>query len=267
MARINIGGRSITTDEIQDLLATDHPMVQQFRFEQTRGYRSEALHFALHIVPRAGVRYLQQRDAHGQRICSPVGRVGGADKPPAWNTLTGGERIGQGNRAIWLEGDELVAENCTFFPNQEFNDLGIGSALYVAMERFYRQLGIQRVTLLAVDVGVYVWARQGFAFAESGLGGRVADLQRLVHQHDPAASIDRGRFHESWDLANYDHAGLVIDDYRVGKAFMLGHAPAWHGVRYLDEPLYVETAEASRRETFSRLPAKIEGAPLGLAIR
>jgi hypothetical protein len=255
MSRIQIGGRSITTTEIQELLATDHPMVEQFRFESSRGYRGESLGFTLHIIPRRGVRYAQQRDARGRRV------------EPVWRTLTGQETIGQGNRAIWLEGDELVAENCTFFPNQEFNDLGIGSALYASMERFYRHLGIRRVTLLAVDVGVYVWARQGFAFeSRARVSGLVKELERFVHEHGGSATLDPARFQESWDLANYDLAGLTIDGYRAGKAFMLTRAPPWHGTKYLDDARHNEVAEASRRETFARLPDKIEGAPATLAV-
>lgn len=257
MHRIEIGGASISTDEIQDLLATDHPMVERFQFEQTHGFRSEGLHFALQILPRAGVRYQQLRDGQGRRLAQPV-----------WRTLTGDERIGEGNRAIWREGAELVAENCTFFPNQEFNDLGIGSALYVSLERFYRQLGIRRVTLLAVDVGVYVWARQGFAFAEGAMPrGLVRDLRTFVQQQGGGDDLDLGSFGESWDLANCDVPGLSVEGYRAGKAFMLRQAPAWHGIKWLDEPEHNEVAEASRRETFARLPEKIEGAPAALAVR
>jgi len=257
MGVIEIGGRTITDDEIQQLLATDHPMVARFRFEQTHGYGREGLHFALHIEPRAGVRYLQQRDASGRRV------------EPRRCILDGTETIGQGNRAIWQEGGELVAENCTFFPNQEFNDLGVGSALYVAMERFYRELGIRRVSLLAVDVGVYVWARQGFAFGdEQSVGPLSRDLERFVREHDEGQRpFDRGRFGASWDLANYDHHGLEIDGYRAGKAFMLARAPAWHGVKLLGDPRHDAVAEASRAETFARLPDKIEGAPAKLAVR
>jgi hypothetical protein len=257
MARIEIGGTSISTDEIHDLLATDHPMVERFQFEQTHGFRSGGLHFALQILPRAGVRYQQLRDAQGHRLEQPV-----------WRTLTGNETIGEGNRAIWREDGELVAENCTFFPNQEFNDLGIGSALYVALERFYRQLGIRRVTLLAVDVGVYVWARQGFAFAEGGVpAGLVRDLRGYVQQHGGGDDLVLSSFGESWDLANCDVPDLSVEGYRVGKAFMLRQAPAWHGIKWLDEPEHNDVAEASRRETFARLPETIEGAPAELAVR
>jgi hypothetical protein len=256
MALIEIGDHTLTTDAIQELLATDHPMVDRFQFEQTHSYRHDGLAFALHIEPRAGVTYMQQRDGRGQRI-EPVER-----------TLGGGEIIGQGNRAIWREGGELVAENQTFFPNQEFNDLGIGSALYVSLERFYRHLGIRLVTLLAVDVGVYVWARQGFAFAERGVvHGQAAELRRYVREHDPSVSLDGEALDESWDLANYDHPGLSIDGYRPGKAFMLDRASVWHGVKVLDDPRHNEVAEASRRETFARLPDKIDGAPGELAVR
>ena len=256
MERIEIGDQTLTTGEIQDLLATDHPMVTQFRFEAVRGRDRENLSFALHIIPRAGVRYLQQRDARGRRV------------RPNWQTLTGQEVIGQGNRSIWLEGDELVAENSTFFPNQEFNDLGIGSALYVSMERLYRRLGIRRVTLLAVDVGVYVWARQGFGFAERGTHGSFAgDLKRFVREHDRSLPFNRSRFEHSWDFANYDLPGVEIDKYRLGKAFMLSEASPWYGTKHLGDDLHDEIAEASRRETFSRLPYKIDGATPDLAVR
>ena len=67
MARIDIGDQSTTTNEIQDLLVTDHPMVEQFRFEPSRGYGG-GLDFALQIIPKAGVRYQQQRNDRGQRI-------------------------------------------------------------------------------------------------------------------------------------------------------------------------------------------------------
>jgi len=251
MARIQIGPHSLTTNEIQDLLTTGHPMVAQFRFDP-ESHRGERLYFALRIVPRAGVRYQQQRNSHGNRI------------QPRWQTLSGHDRIGEGNRVIWSEGDELVAENCTFFPNQEFNDLGIGSALYTSMERFYRHLGIRRVTLLAVDVGRYVWARQGFAFSEADAGSLVPQLERFAA--DQEDDIDAEKLVESWDFANYD-CGHEVDGYRAGKAFMLRHAPPWYGVKWLDDDTHNAVAEASRRETFARLPNKIEGAPAELAVR
>jgi len=256
MPRYEIGPHSISGDEIQDLLATDHPMVAQFRFEQTGRGRADGISFALKIIPRGGVRYQQLRDGGGHRI------------KPVWRTLNGSEEVGQGNRAIWLEGEELVAENCTFFPNQEFNDLGIGSALYVAMERFYRHLGIRRVNLLAVDIGVYVWARQGFAFNERGAAaGLSTSLRHYLDEHGAVDSYEPARFQESWDFANCDAAGLQIRGYRAGKAFMLDVAPPWYGVRHLDDPVYQAVAEASRRETFARLPDKIEGAAGALAVR
>ena len=35
MTKVEIGDQTLSLHEIQDLLATDHPMVEQFRFEQT----------------------------------------------------------------------------------------------------------------------------------------------------------------------------------------------------------------------------------------
>jgi hypothetical protein len=257
MSRIEVGGRSLTTIEIQDLLATDHPLVAQFRFERTQRFgRTDELAFSLHIIPRAGARYVQQRDASGRRV------------RPVWRTLTGRERIGEATRAIRVEGDELVAENLTFFPNQEYNDLGIGSALYVSLERFYRALGIRRVGLLAVDVGVYVWARQAFAFAApSWVGTLVPELQRFLGEHGRAVKLDLKNFRDSWDLANHEEPGLLVDEQRAGKAFMLARAPSWNGLKLLDDEQHRAVAEASRRETFARLPSKIEGAPATLAVR
>lgn len=256
MPRIQIADHNLSADDVQDLLATDHPMVAQFRFELTGSDGDGGISFALHIIPRGGVRYLQQRDSRGQPV------------KPTWRNLTGSEVIGQGNRSVWLEGDELVAENSTFFPHREFNDLGIGSALYVAQERLYRHLGVRRVTLLAVDVGVYVWARQGFAFLRpETIDDMIPRLERFLFGHGAPLSFDTAALRESWDLANLDIPGVTIDGYRIGKAFMLTAAGPWHGIKYLDDERCNAVAEASRRETFARLPRKIDGAVPYLVVR
>jgi hypothetical protein len=256
MAWLEIGAHRLSEAEGRKLLATDHPMVQQFRLDNQRQQAGQRVDFALVIVPRQGVRYQQQRDENGAR-CEPV-----------WRTLTGEETIGQGNRSIWQQDDQLVAANHTFFPNQRFNDLGIGSALYVSMERLYRHLGVKRVGLLAVDVGIYMWARQGFAFVEPGQAASlVPSLDRFLYGNSLPTVTDEGALEESWDLANYDVAGHEVDHDRVGKAFMLQCGPAWHGVKYLDDPKHNSIADSSRRETFARLPGKIECAPPTLQVR
>lgn len=259
MALIEIAEHALVEEEVCHLLATDHPMVERFRFVRQGGQPGKNLRFALVIEPRPGVRYCEVRDSRGAR------------KEPQWKTLTGQERIGQGNRSLWVsQQGEVMAENLTFFPNQQFNDLGIGSALYVSMERLYRRLGVRRISLLAVDVGVYVWARQGFAFETPGAAEElVPTLERFLFGHGaPLSAVDEGSLKESWDLANYDLPdSQTLDGYRAGKAFMLGCAPPWHGVKILGDPRHDEVAEASRRETFSRLPGKIEGAGADLMVR
>lgn len=254
---IEIGGRRLGDADVTDLLATDHPMVERFRLEVDGGDAGRSLHFALVIEARRGVRYLQQRGTRGERVA------------PVWRTLDGGETIGQGNRALWVEGDELAAENQTFFPDQRFNDLGIGSAMYVAQERLYRALGVRRVTLLAVAVGTYTWARQGFAFEDSAAAARLAPrLEQFLFGHGlPLTGVDAAALRESWDLANHDADGHGIDGYRAGKAFMLSAVQSWHGVKRLDDPVQTAVAERSRRETFARLPGTIDGAPAGLRVR
>lgn len=254
MAYLEIGDHRLSEADVQDLLATDHPMVERFRFRKQRESATQSVEFALEIVARPGVRYLQQRDGRGNRV------------EPVWRTLSSGDRIGQANRGLWLEAGAVVAENRTFFPDQRYNDLGIGSALYVSLERFYRHLGVRRVTLLAVDVGVYVWARQAFAFQQAGAAQDLAPrLERFLFGHRVAAAT--GDLDESWDFANFDVPGTTIDGYRPGKAFMLECAPPWHGVRLLGDPVYDAVACASRAETFSRLPAKIDGARADLAVQ
>ncbi|MBW2524814.1 MAG: hypothetical protein JRI23_11590 [Deltaproteobacteria bacterium] len=256
MAFLELGDHRLSRGDVQDLLATDHPMVEQFRFDKQNEAKGQRVDFGLVIVPKRGVRYLQQRDSSGRRV------------EPAWRKLSGREGIGQGNRSIWVSGGEMQAANHTFFPNQEFNDLGIGSALYVAMERLYRQLGVRMVSLLAVDVGVYVWARQAFAFQDpTEVDSLIPPLERFLHGHGAPVAVDEDRLVESWDFANYDVPDLSIDDYRVGKAFMLDCVSGWYGVKYLDDEKHSRVAEASRRETFARLPDKIDGASADLAVR
>jgi len=257
VAYIEIGDRCLSADEVADLLATDHPMVRRFRLDKQGEEPGHSLRFALVIEAQPGVRYQQHRDSAGGRM------------EPVWRTLDGTERIGQGNRALWREGDGAVAENLTFFPDQRFNDLGIGSALYVSMERLYRALGVRRVTLLAVDVGVYVWARQGFAFLQPDMADELASsLEQFLFGHGLPMPGAGKRFDNSWDLANHaDPDGRRVEGYRTGKAFMLRAAPPWHGIKQMDDPQSTAVAEASRRQTFARLPVMIEGASADLVVR
>jgi hypothetical protein len=254
-APIDLAGRRLDADEVCDLLATDHPMVERFRFDKQE-QTPASLRFTLTVIPRRGVRYRQVRDARGRPMA------------PVWRTLGGDERIGEGIRRLWVEGDELAAENMAFFPDQTFNDLGIASALYVAMERLYRALGVRRVTLLAVEVGIYAWARQGFAFLEPTLVEELTErLELFLFSHKLGCAVEREAIRESWDLASYDLPGRAIEGDRVGKAFMLRGAPRWHGIKDLDDHRQAEVAERSRRETFARLPDKIDGAPPLLKLR
>ena len=108
MAFLELGDQRLSRGDVQDLLATDHPMVEQFRFVKQNESKGQRVDFALVIVPKRGVRYQQQRDGSGRRI------------EPTWQKLSGREGIGQGNRSVWLSGGQMAAANHTFFPNQEF---------------------------------------------------------------------------------------------------------------------------------------------------
>lgn len=245
---LNIGGKYVTWEQIKHLLRTDHPMIEEFLFCMDFEDKDKYISFSLHIIPKRGVRYQQQRDAHGNRIT------------PVWKTLSGNERIGQGNRIIrHLGNGELVAENSTFFPNQRFNDLGIGSALYVAMERFYRHLGINRVSLLAVRDGTYVWGRQGFVFKTMYDRRKVFDAF-LAFIKERNTLVDASYQWLPWQYANRKD-GRMVDGYHLGKYFMLYGIDSWRGVKELDNEDMNKVAVESRKETFSHLSRKIEGAP------
>jgi len=249
---INLGGSYLSADDVRDLLVTDHPMVREFRFVKEE--ESEfAIKFVLQIFLKPGVKYQQQRDKEGKRI------------EPVWKTTTGKEQIGQGIRTISLEGYEIVAQNSRFFPDQEYNDLGIGSAMYVAMERMYRAIGIDKCRLHAVDIGRYAWARQGFAFLESGIAKTMErPFMDFLDKNDCAYWKP---VHYSWDYANYDWEDRRLDEYKVGKYYMLNHFNTWFGIKHLSNDMQAGIAENSRKEVFAKLPDKIDGASPELAVR
>jgi len=251
--------RRLAELDMPSLLKTDHPMVKEFRFESQSlehstsahrnvwGYGEGTTFFSLDIKLKPGISYWQQRDEGGKRI-TPVRRV-----------TTGEEEVGRGNRVLTIENGEIVAENSTFFPHQEFNDLGIGSSLYVAQERFYRALGVRKVRLFAASVGRYMWARQGFKFTDPNQTislGKEFNFFLAAHGY-PLATVM-----ESWDIVNHvdtPRTSPVLD--RIGKYFALRSFPSWEGFKLLDSDEHNQVAVASREETFSRLPDRIPGAP------
>jgi hypothetical protein len=239
---IDIAGKHLSESEIEELLSTDHPLVENFLF--VKKYESEThLSFRIDIHPKIGVEFLQQRDSSGRRIV-PVKRVTTVD-----------DRIGSANRTISLSVGRLFAENQTFFPNQEFNDLGIGSALYESQERLYRALGIEKISLLAVDVGRYAWARQGFECEHRfQLKEMVKEFTEFLKKKElePPASIEH-----IWDIAGYVIGGASFDDDPVGKYWMLIFSDCWEGCRVLDDPLSNRVAEAARAATKERRKLRI----------
>jgi len=95
----------------------------------------------------------------------------------------------------------------------------------------------------------------------------VPKLERFLYGHGAPLGFDAAALQESWDLANLAIPDVIIDGDRVGKAFMLNAAGPWHGIKDLEDARGNAVAEASRRETFSRLPDKIAGAQPDLALR
>ncbi len=240
---IHLTNKRLNEREVERLLETDHPMVAKFSLVPL-SVTENHISFKLVIEPRAGVRYYQQRDRFGRSI------------QPTLKTLTGDEEIGEAYRRLYVMSGEIYAENQSFFPNQEFNDLGIGSALYESQERLYDALGVKRVDLYAVSVGVYVWARQGFDFVHAST---------LWSVRDGFASFLKGRglplpqhIERSWDVANH-RRDILINQDPVGKYWMLNNAPSWEGYKLMNDSLFREVAEKSRLEMKAKRKERIPG--------
>ncbi len=240
---IHLANEKLDEREVERLLETDHPMVARFTFVPLT-VTTNQISFKLVIEPQAGVKYYQQRDRYGQRI------------QPVLRTLTGNEKIGEAYRRLYVMSGEIYAENQSFFPNQEFNDLGIGSALYESQERLYDALGVKRVELYAVSVGVYVWARQGFDFEEGSTLWEVKKgFTRFLRERE--LPLPREIQH-SWDVANHRRE-IPMEGYPVGKYWMLRHASTWHGYKEMDNPLFRGVAEKSRQEMHIKRKERIAG--------
>ncbi len=240
---IKLAGKRLDEKEVERLLETDHPMVDRFTFVPLSVTENQ-ISFKIIIEPRAGVKYYQQRDRYG----SPV--------EPVLKTLTGNEEIGEAYRRLYVMSGEIYAENQSFFPNQEFNDLGIGSALYESQERLYDALGVKRVDLYAVSVGVYVWARQGFDFTHQSTLTETGESFKgfLKREGLPLPRL----IQRSWDIANH-RRDITIEGYPVGKYWMLRHAPTWEGFKLMDQPIFREVAEKSRQEMRAKRKERIPG--------
>jgi len=240
---INLAKKGLSKGEVEKLLKTDHPMVARFTFVPLTVTENQ-VSFKIVIEPRAGVKYYQQRDKYGRPI------------QPVLKTLTGNEDIGEAYRRLYLMSGEIYAENQSFFPNQEFNDLGIGSALYESQERLYDALEVKRVDLYAVSVGVYVWARQGFDFAHQPTLAEMRErfLAFLKARDLPLPSL----VHRSWDIANH-RRDLLLDGEPIGKYWMLNHATSWEGYKLMDDPSFREIAERSRQEMRAKRKERIPG--------
>ena len=240
---IRLGSKRLDERQIERLLATDHPMVERFAFVPLT-VTDHQISFKIVIEPKAGVKYYQQRDRHGRPI------------QPTLKTLTGNEEIGAAYRRPYIMSGEIYAENQSFFPNQEFNDLGIGSALYESQERLYDALEVKRVDLYAVSVGVYVWARQGFDFAhhETLVEMRERFLAFLKDNTLPLPDS----IHRSWDIANH-RRDLLFEGEPLGKYWMLHRASSWEGYKLMEDPSFREVAEKSRYETRLKRKEKIPG--------
>ncbi len=240
---IKLGGKRLDERQIERLLETDHPMVARFTFVPLT-VTDNQISFKIVIEPRGGVKYYQQRDRYGRPI------------QPILKTLTGNEEIGEAYRRIYVMSGEVYAENQSFFPNQEFNDLGIGSALYQCQERLYDALGVKRVDLYAVSVGVYVWARQGFDFAhqETLVEMRERFLAFLKERTLPLPDL----VHRSWDIANH-RRDLLLEGDPMGKYWMLNHASSWEGYKLMGDSSFREVAEKSRHEVRLKRKERIPG--------
>jgi hypothetical protein len=99
-----------------------------------------------------------------------------------------------------------------------------------------------------------VWARQGFDFTYSSTLCQVKEefTNFLKKQKFPIPE----KISRSWEVASHQR-DIVIEDYPLGKYWMLRHAPTWHGYKNMEEPLFREVAEQSRQEMRSKRRERI----------
>jgi len=239
---IKLAGKSLNEARIERLLDTDHPMVK-FKFVLL-SQLSDQIRFKIVIIPKAGVKYYQQRDKKGEKI------------EPVLKKLNGDEWIGEAFRRLYTIAGEVYAENESFFPNREFNDLGIGSALYESQERLYDELGVKRIDLFAVSTGVYVWARQGFDFYHTNTLWEMKEgFKGFLRQKGLSQPKEIER---SWEIANY-RRDIKIEGDPVGKYWMLKYAPCWEGFKIMEDAIFREIAEKSRQEMKLKRKERIIG--------
>jgi len=130
---------------------------------------------------------------------------------------------------------------------------GLAAALNARAEEQYRQLGFERVTLMAdIDVGKYAWARQGYDVADryrtNFLEDRQGYLRAVLREANPklskaaadkqAEKLMKGKTH-AWEIAALDDGKKYAwktnsksGEGTLGKAVML-KADWWYGEKYL----------------------------------
>lgn len=75
--------------------------------------------------------------------------------------------VGTFSREFTRAAGELNVSHAAFFIEEQFQNAGIGRALFNAQIDAYVKLGIDRVSLEAAEVGKYVWTKAGFEWTSA----------------------------------------------------------------------------------------------------
>lgn len=167
-------------------------------------------------------------------------------------TGPGGNDIGEMARTFSRDADgKLFVKHNNLSLEPEFQGKGIGSELSKSAIDSYKQMGVDRIELIAGDsAGPYVWARRGFDWAP-GAQEKMAKKAAAFGDPEVAAAIERGP--------------RAVSEAARGKEFLLG-AGEWRGQMSLkNADMLDKVAQFDRAQTAVRkLDTAIESAAQGI---
>ena len=149
--------------------------------------------------------------------------------------------LGEFSRMLTMTDKGLIADHINLHIEEEYQQAGIGAAIYQQAEEAYRQMGVHAITLLAnSEVGKYAWAKWGYDFEDEADRKDVRDWfhEQIAASKASASTKQAWRsavdgMEHSWEFALFSppgHEGL-------GKRWMLHKdAPSWSAYKVLDDP-------------------------------
>lgn len=110
---------------------------------------------------------------------------------------------------------------------------GLGREVLRRSVSLYDRLGLQRVSLWAIDVGCYVWAMSGFEFQRAADRARVMDVA-VPFAGELGYGIEAGAIQHPWQFDDLE-ASTTLREIAVVREEVLAETPRI--AELLDEPI------------------------------